>query len=267
MKVDAGTYAPTIDAAGELAVAAEGDGYDGWWAFETQIDPFLACTVAAERTERVEHRHRDRRRLRPQPDDRRAAGQRRPGALRRPLHRSASARRSSRTSPGATRCPGRSPRRGCASSSSRSARSGSPGRPAATLDFEGDFYTHTLMAPFFNPGPNPHGNPKIMLAAVGPLMTEAAGEVADGVLCHAFSTERYMREATLPALEKRLREGRAARSRGSRSPPRRSSSPATPRRRSPRASRSSSSRSPSTARPRPTGRCSTCTAGASSRTS
>ena len=77
----------------------------------------------------------------------------------------------------------------------------------------GDFYTHTLMTPFFNPGPNPHGNPKIMLAAVGPLMTEAAGEVADGILCHAFSTERYMREATLPALERgfekagRTREG------------------------------------------------------------
>ena len=34
----------------------------------------------------------------------------------------------------------------------------------APLEFEGDFYTHTLMAPFFNPGPNPHGNPEIMLA-------------------------------------------------------------------------------------------------------
>ena len=72
----------------------------------------------------------------------------------------------------------------------------------AELAFEGEFYTHTLMAPFFDPGPNAHGNPKIMLAAVGPLMTEAAGEVADGVLCHAFSTERYIREATLPALER-----------------------------------------------------------------
>jgi probable F420-dependent oxidoreductase len=70
------------------------------------------------------------------------------------------------------------------------------------LDFQGEFYEHTLMAPFFNPGPNPHGSPKIMLAAVGPLMTQAAGEVADGVLVHAFSTERYLREATLPALEK-----------------------------------------------------------------
>jgi probable F420-dependent oxidoreductase len=81
------------------------------------------------------------------------------------------------------------------------------------LDFEGEFYTHTLMPPFFNPGPNPHGKPKIMLAAVGPLMTEAAGEVGDGMLCHAFSTERYLREATLPALERgfekagRTREG------------------------------------------------------------
>jgi probable F420-dependent oxidoreductase len=70
------------------------------------------------------------------------------------------------------------------------------------LDFEGDFYSHTLMAPFFNPGPNPHGNPKIMVAGVGPLMTEAAGEVADGLLVHGFSTERYLREATLPALER-----------------------------------------------------------------
>ena len=43
------------------------------------------------------------------------------------------------------------------------------------LDFRGDFYTHTLMTPFFNPGPNPHGNPKIVLAAVGPLMTEVGG--------------------------------------------------------------------------------------------
>ena len=25
----------------------------------------------------------------------------------------------------------------------------------AKLDFQGDFYTHTLMTPFFNPGPNP----------------------------------------------------------------------------------------------------------------
>jgi probable F420-dependent oxidoreductase len=70
------------------------------------------------------------------------------------------------------------------------------------LDFRGDFYTHTLMTPFFNPGPIEVGNPKVLLAGVGPLMTEVAGEVADGLLCHAFSTERYLREVTVPALER-----------------------------------------------------------------
>ena len=70
------------------------------------------------------------------------------------------------------------------------------------LDFQGDFYTHTLMTPFFNPGPNPHGNAKIFLAGVGELMTEVAGEVCDGFLCHGFTPERYLREVTLPALER-----------------------------------------------------------------
>jgi len=70
------------------------------------------------------------------------------------------------------------------------------------LDFQGDFYTHTLMTPFFNPGPNAHGDAKIFLAGVGELMTEVAGEVCDGFLCHGFTTERYLREVTLPALER-----------------------------------------------------------------
>jgi probable F420-dependent oxidoreductase len=70
------------------------------------------------------------------------------------------------------------------------------------LDFRGDFYSHTLMTPFFNPGPNPYGVPKIFLAGVGELMTEVAGETCDGFFCHGFTTERYLREVTLPALER-----------------------------------------------------------------
>jgi probable F420-dependent oxidoreductase len=70
------------------------------------------------------------------------------------------------------------------------------------LDFQGEFYRHTLMTPFFNPGPNPYGNPRVFLAAVGEKMTEVAGEVADGILLHGFTTERYVREVTLPALER-----------------------------------------------------------------
>jgi probable F420-dependent oxidoreductase len=72
------------------------------------------------------------------------------------------------------------------------------------LDFRGDFYTHTLMTPFFNPGPNPNGAPKVFLAGVGHLMTEVAGEVADGFLAHGFTTESYLKEETLPALERGL---------------------------------------------------------------
>ncbi|MEX2292729.1 MAG: LLM class F420-dependent oxidoreductase [Acidimicrobiales bacterium] len=70
------------------------------------------------------------------------------------------------------------------------------------LDFQGEFYTHTLMTPFFNPGANPHGDAKIFLAGVGEKMTEVAGEVCDGFLCHGFTTERYLREVTIPALER-----------------------------------------------------------------
>ena len=71
------------------------------------------------------------------------------------------------------------------------------------LDFRGDFYTHTLMTPFFTPDAkeiSPFGTPKIFLAGVGELMTEVAGEVCDGFLCHGFTTEKYLREVTIPAL-------------------------------------------------------------------
>ena len=68
------------------------------------------------------------------------------------------------------------------------------------LEFRGDFYTHTLMTPFFNPGPSEYGPPKVFLAAVGEGMTRVAGEVADGMLVHGFTTERYLREKTLPAI-------------------------------------------------------------------
>ena len=58
------------------------------------------------------------------------------------------------------------------------------------------------MTPFFDPGPNPFGNPKVFLAGVGARMTEVAGEVCDGFVCHGFTTERYLREVTIPALER-----------------------------------------------------------------
>jgi probable F420-dependent oxidoreductase len=71
------------------------------------------------------------------------------------------------------------------------------------LAFRGDFYTHTLMTPFFTPDRADLAGfrlPKIFLAGVGELMTEVAGEVCDGFICHGFTTERYLREVTLRAL-------------------------------------------------------------------
>ena len=71
------------------------------------------------------------------------------------------------------------------------------------LAFRGEFYTHTLMTPFFTPDRKDLGDfgvPRIFLAGVGELMTEVAGEVCDGFICHGFTTERYLREVTLPAL-------------------------------------------------------------------
>mgnify|MGYP000853311152 CR=1 FL=1 len=77
------------------------------------------------------------------------------------------------------------------------------------LEFLGKYYTHTLMTPFFAPTNNEYGAPKVHLAAVGPLMTEVAGEVADGLLVHGFTTEAYLRNVTLPALDRGLaRSGR-----------------------------------------------------------
>jgi probable F420-dependent oxidoreductase len=80
------------------------------------------------------------------------------------------------------------------------------------LRFQGAHYRHTLMTPMFSPPAHDWGAPPVYLAAVGPLMTRLAGEVADGLLVHGFTTERYLRERTLPALQEGL--DLAGRSRG-----------------------------------------------------
>ena len=71
------------------------------------------------------------------------------------------------------------------------------------LAFRGEFYRHTLMTPFFTPDAGDlaeFGLPKIFLAGVGQMMTEVAGEVCDGFICHGFTTEKYLREVTIPNL-------------------------------------------------------------------
>src|SRR4051794_29932100 len=75
-----------------------------------------------------------------------------------------------------------------------------------SLDFDSTHYRHTLMTPMFVPPPHDFGPPPVFVAGVGAAMTRIAGEVADGFVCHAFSTPEWIREHTLPA----LLEGRRA---------------------------------------------------------
>ena len=74
------------------------------------------------------------------------------------------------------------------------------------LDFRGEFYRHTLMTPTFNPGPNPFGPPPIYVGALGPRLTRAVAEVADGLLVMPFGSARFLGEVTMPG----VREGLAA---------------------------------------------------------
>jgi probable F420-dependent oxidoreductase len=81
----------------------------------------------------------------------------------------------------------------------------------AELDFRGDFYTHTIMIPAFDPGPNPFGPPPILTGGFGPLMTELAGEVANGFIAHPFNSRQSLLQNTMPALERGLAKSARAR--------------------------------------------------------
>jgi probable F420-dependent oxidoreductase len=74
------------------------------------------------------------------------------------------------------------------------------------LDFRGEYYRHTLMTPTFSPGANPYGPPPIYVGALGPRLTRATAEHADGLLVMPFGSKRFLHEATMPA----VREGLAA---------------------------------------------------------
>jgi probable F420-dependent oxidoreductase len=77
------------------------------------------------------------------------------------------------------------------------------------LRHKGEYYTHSIMIPAFDPGPNPFGPPPIFTGGFGPLMTRVAGEVADGFFAHPFNSRESLLKNTLPALEEGLeRSGR-----------------------------------------------------------
>ena len=210
MQVDGGIGFDPSDAVA-TAQRAEADGFDGIWCAETGHDPFLPLLLAAEHTERVELGTGIA-----------VAFARNPmstAVLANDLHAFSKGRfmlgLGSQIKPHIEKrysMPWSHPAPRMREFISAMRAIWSAWHDGSKLAFRGDFYTHTLMTPMFDPGPNPYGAPKVFLAAVGPRMTEVAGEVADGLLAHGFTTERYMREVTMPALDRGLeRSGRTRR--------------------------------------------------------
>lgn len=203
MKIDATVITGDLETIGPKARRIEELGYDALYSAETQHDPFFPLLLAAEHTERLE-----------------LATAIAVAFPRSPMHLAHIGHDLQRFSKGrfilglGSQVKAHVEKRFSAQFSQPAARmreqilatraiwrTWEEGEP---LRFEGEFFRHTLMTPFFNPGPTGHGIPQIFLAAVGEKMTEVVGEVCDGMFVHGFSTEKYIRETTLPALERGL---------------------------------------------------------------
>jgi probable F420-dependent oxidoreductase len=68
------------------------------------------------------------------------------------------------------------------------------------LNYEGKFYRHTLMTPFFNPGPIEHPEIPIYIAGVNTGLARLAGELCDGFHVHPFHTPEYVEQVVKPAI-------------------------------------------------------------------
>jgi probable F420-dependent oxidoreductase len=200
MEIDGGIWGG-LEKAGEAAAQQEARGYDGIWVPETSHDPFLPLMLAAERTERLDLGTgiavafaRNPMTLAQVSWDLQAVSH---GRFILGLGSQIKAHITRRFS-----MPWSNPAARMREMILAIRAIWESWNEGTKLDFRGDFYSHTLMTPFFNPGPNPHGDARIFLAGVGELMTRVAGEVADGFLCHGFTTRQYLDEVTLPNLAK-----------------------------------------------------------------
>jgi len=206
VKVDGGLLAADLAGAGATAKELEDLGYDGLFTAETSHDPFFPLVLAAEHTERIE-----------------LATGIAVAFPRSPMHLANVGHDLQTFSKGrfilglGSQIKAHNEKRFSTSWFKPAARMRelvlamraiwACWNDGAKLEFRGDFYTHTLMTPFFQPPPSPFGPPRVWLAAVGELMTEVAGEVCDGLLVHGFTTEKYLRETTIPAVERGLARG------------------------------------------------------------
>src|SRR5918994_486162 len=75
-----------------------------------------------------------------------------------------------------------------------------------SLKFEGEFYRHTLMTPFFNPGPIEHPEIPLYIAGVNTRLAELAGELCEGFHVHPFHSPEYVRRTIIPAIAEGARQ-------------------------------------------------------------
>ena len=208
MKLDAFLQGTHVEEAGDIAAHLEAAGFYGMWVTETQVDPYLPLAVAATRTRAIR------------------LGTGIAVALNRsPMVTAMDAWAVQRASHGRLDL-GLGPQ----VKAHIERRFSMPyDRPAARmkeyvaalrhiwgafqhehrLAFKGDFYAFSLMSPFFDPGPIAEPRIAVYLAAVNALMYRVAGEVADGVVGHPFSTPAYLHDVAMPSLMRGLaRSGR-----------------------------------------------------------
>lgn len=182
LKIDRGIPS-ALDRIPEDASALERQGYDGCWSAEINHDPFLPLALAAEHTSRVELGTSIAVAFARNPMtvanvgwDLQAYSQ---GRFILGLGSQIQAHIEKRFS-----MPWSRPVRRMREFILALRAIWSCWQDGTTLRFEGDFYTHKLMTPMF----------------VGEVMTEMCGEVADGMIGHAFTTKRYLDEVTIPTL-------------------------------------------------------------------
>src|SRR5215207_236653 len=210
MKLDAslGTEGGYLQSVGETARAAESLGFAGLWTSETKHDAFLPLAIAANETERIE------------------LGTSVAIAFSRsPMEMAQTAWDLQDLSEGrfilglGTQVKAHIKRRfsmpwdrpvarlreyiGALRAIWGSFQSGE------SLQFEGQFYRHTLMTPFFNPGPIERPDVPVYIAGVNTGLARLAGELCDGFHVHPFHSPEYVRRTVKPAIaEGAQKEGR-----------------------------------------------------------
>ena len=206
MKLDAFITSLAIEHAGEYASRCEADGYHGLWITETQVDPLLPLAVAATTTTSLRLGTGITVALARSPMvvamDAWAIQRASKGRLDLGLGSQVRAHIERRFS-----MPYGEPAKRMREYVAALRHIWGAFQHEHRLAFKGDYYRFDLMSPFFDPGPIEHPRIPIYLAAVNEGMFRLAGEVADGIEAHPFSTPSYLRDIALPAVRKGLARG------------------------------------------------------------